>query len=79
MTRLLAPFVAFLRIVRGAPDQEASNLAKTTEAAAKAAKAPSGADIERASEFVREPILLDGEGPRRWRRGPPAAAPSTPP
>jgi superfamily II DNA or RNA helicase len=38
-------------------------LAQTTEAAAKAAKAPSGADIERASEFVREPILLDGEGP----------------
>ncbi len=38
-------------------------LAKTTEAAAKAASAPTGADIERASEFVREPILLDGEGP----------------
>jgi superfamily II DNA or RNA helicase len=38
-------------------------LADTTEAAAKAAKAPASADIERASEFVREPILLDGEGP----------------
>jgi superfamily II DNA or RNA helicase len=44
-------------------------LADTTEAAAKAAKAPTGADIERASEFVREPILLDGEGPEALAPG----------
>jgi ribonuclease E len=44
-------------------------LAETTEAAAKAAKAPSGADIERAAEFVREPILLDGEGPKTLAPG----------
>ncbi len=37
-------------------------MAKTTEVAASAA-VPSGADIERAAEFAREPFLLDGEGP----------------
>ena len=37
-------------------------MAKTTEVAAPAA-VPSGADIERAAEFAREPFLLDGEGP----------------
>jgi ribonuclease E len=35
---------------------------KTSEVAAPAA-VPSDADIERAAEFVREPLLLDGEGP----------------
>ena len=37
-------------------------MAKTSEVAAPAA-VPSDADIERAAEFVREPFLLDGEGP----------------
>jgi ribonuclease E len=36
-------------------------MAKTSEVAASAA-VPSGADIERAAEFAREPLLLDGEG-----------------
>ncbi|MGZ5337031.1 MAG: DEAD/DEAH box helicase, partial [Solirubrobacterales bacterium] len=44
-------------------------MADTTEAAAKAAKAPASADIERASEFVREPILLDAEGPEALAPG----------
>jgi ribonuclease E len=37
-------------------------MAKTSEVAARAA-VPSGADIERAAAFAREPFLLDGEGP----------------
>jgi ribonuclease E len=37
-------------------------MAKTSDVAA-AAAVPSSADIERASEFAREPLLLDGEGP----------------
>ena len=37
-------------------------MAKTSEVAAPAA-VPSGADIERAARFAREPLLLDGEGP----------------
>ncbi len=37
-------------------------MAKTSEVAARAA-VPSSADIERAAKFVREPFLLDGEGP----------------
>jgi ribonuclease E len=37
-------------------------MAKTSEVAASAA-VPSGTDIERAVEFAREPLLLDGEGP----------------
>ncbi len=37
-------------------------MANTTDVAARAA-VPTGADIERASEFAREPFLLDGEGP----------------
>ncbi|MFN2612450.1 MAG: DEAD/DEAH box helicase, partial [Solirubrobacterales bacterium] len=44
-------------------------MAETTEPAAKAAKAPLGADIDRASEFVREPFLLDGEGPEALAHG----------
>ncbi len=36
-------------------------MAETTQVAAKAAKAPTGAQVERAREFAREPFLLDGE------------------
>ncbi len=43
-------------------------MAKTSEAAAPAA-VPSGADIERAAEFAREPLLLDGEGPEALAPG----------
>ena len=39
-------------------------MAETTQVAARAAKAPIGADIERASEFAREPFLLEGEKPK---------------
>jgi superfamily II DNA or RNA helicase len=38
-------------------------MAEETKAAAKAAKAPTSADIERAREFAREPFLLEGEKP----------------
>jgi ribonuclease E len=43
-------------------------MAKTSEVAAKTA-VPSGADIERASDFAREPLLLDGEGPEALAPG----------
>ena len=43
-------------------------MAKTSEVAASAA-APSGADIERAAAFAREPLLLDGEGPEALAPG----------
>ncbi|HET9162112.1 MAG TPA: DEAD/DEAH box helicase family protein [Solirubrobacterales bacterium] len=43
-------------------------MAKTSEVAAQAA-VPSGADIERAAEFAREPFLLDGEGPEALASG----------
>ena len=43
-------------------------MAKTSEVAAKAA-VPSGADIERASDFAREPLLLDGENPEALAPG----------
>jgi superfamily II DNA or RNA helicase len=43
-------------------------MAKTSEVAAPAA-VPSGADIERAAEFAREPLLLDGEGPEALAPG----------
>jgi ribonuclease E len=43
-------------------------MAKTSEVAAKAA-VPSGADIERASDFAREPLLLEGEGPEALAPG----------
>ncbi|MGE5747526.1 MAG: DEAD/DEAH box helicase [Solirubrobacterales bacterium] len=36
-------------------------MAEDTKAAAKAAKAPTSADVERAREFAREPFLLEGE------------------
>jgi ribonuclease E len=45
-------------------------MAKTSEVAARAA-VPSGADIERAAEFAREPFLLDGEGPEVLAPGTP--------
>ncbi len=38
-------------------------MANTTDVAAEAASAPSGADIKRASEFAREIFLLNGEKP----------------
>jgi ribonuclease E len=43
-------------------------MAKTSEVAASAA-VPSSADIERAAKFVREPFLLDGEGPEALAPG----------
>ncbi|HEY2334948.1 MAG TPA: DEAD/DEAH box helicase family protein [Solirubrobacterales bacterium] len=43
-------------------------MAKTREVAASAA-VPSSADIERAAKFVREPFLLDGEGPEALAPG----------
>jgi superfamily II DNA or RNA helicase len=43
-------------------------MAKTREVAAPAA-VPSSADIERAAKFVREPFLLDGEGPEALAPG----------
>ncbi|HEY5942266.1 MAG TPA: DEAD/DEAH box helicase family protein [Solirubrobacterales bacterium] len=43
-------------------------MAKTSDVAAQAA-VPSGADIERAAAFVREPLLLDGEGPEALAPG----------
>jgi ribonuclease E len=46
-------------------------MADTTKAAAKAAKAPTGADIERAREFAREPFLLEGEKPKDLAAGTP--------
>jgi ribonuclease E len=46
-------------------------MAEETKAAAKAAKAPSSADIERAREFAREPFLLEGETPKDLAVGTP--------
>ncbi len=43
-------------------------MAKTSDVAASAA-VPSNADIERAAEFAREPLLLDGEGPEALAPG----------
>ncbi|HEU4600241.1 MAG TPA: hypothetical protein VFS26_10850, partial [Solirubrobacterales bacterium] len=43
-------------------------MAKTSDVAADAA-VPSGADIERAAAFVREPFLLDGEDPQALAPG----------
>ncbi len=43
-------------------------MAKTSDVAAPAA-VPSSADIDRAAEFVREPFLLDGEGPEALAPG----------
>jgi ribonuclease E len=46
-------------------------MADTTKPAARAAKAPTGADIERAREFAREPFLLEGETPKDLAAGTP--------
>ncbi len=46
-------------------------MAETTKPAAKAAKVPSSADIERAREFAREPFLLEGEKPSDLAPGTP--------
>jgi ribonuclease E len=46
-------------------------MAETTTPAAKAAKAPSSANIERAREFAREPFLLEGEKPADLAAGTP--------
>ena len=46
-------------------------MAEETKPAAKAAKAPTSADIERAREFAREPFLLEGEKPRDLAPGTP--------
>src|SRR5262249_56480904 len=43
-------------------------MANASDVAAHAA-VPSGADIERAASFVREPFLLDGEGPEALAPG----------
>jgi superfamily II DNA or RNA helicase len=43
-------------------------MANTSEVAAPPA-VPSGADIDRAAEFAREPLLLDGEGPEALAPG----------
>jgi ribonuclease E len=43
-------------------------MAKTSDVAARAA-VPSSADIERGTEFAREPFLLDGEGPEALAPG----------
>src|SRR3954451_17133517 len=44
---------------------------ETTKPAAKAAKAPTSAEIERAREFAREPFLLEGEKPKDLAPGTP--------
>jgi ribonuclease E len=46
-------------------------MGNTTKAAATKARAPSGADIERAREFAREPFLLEGEKPKDLEPGTP--------
>jgi ribonuclease E len=46
-------------------------MAETTKPAARAAKAPSSADIEGAREFAREPFLLEGEKPKDLAPGTP--------
>jgi ribonuclease E len=57
-------------MARAAPprSEPKASMAKTSEVAASAA-VPSGADIERAAEFAREPLLLDGEGPEALAPG----------
>src|SRR5919197_2971957 len=46
-------------------------MAEDTKPAAKAAKAPTSADIERAREFAREPFLLEGATPKDLSSGTP--------
>ena len=50
---------------------ESLSMANTTDVAARAARTPTEADLERAEKFTREPILLEGEklgGPRAGQR-----------
>src|SRR5262249_30615695 len=46
-------------------------MAEDTKVAARAAKAPTSGDIERAREFAREPFLLEGEKPADLAPGTP--------
>src|SRR3954454_20936683 len=46
-------------------------MADQTKPAAKAARAPTSADVERAREFAREPFLLEGEKPKDLAAGTP--------
>jgi ribonuclease E len=46
-------------------------MAEDTKPAAKAVKAPTSADIQRAREFAREPFLLEGETPKDLAPGTP--------
>jgi len=57
--------------VSGSGGSESLRLAEETKPAAKAAKAPTSADIERAREFAREPFLLEGETPKDLAAGTP--------
>jgi ribonuclease E len=57
--------------VAGSGGSESLRLAEETKPAAKAAKAPTSADIERAREFAREPFLLEGEKPKDLAAGTP--------
>ena len=52
----------------GGAEAQKPSMAKTSDVAASAA-VPSGADIERAAAFAREPLLLDGEGPEALAPG----------
>src|SRR5215208_303058 len=63
--RLALPSVGGVRRIRE------PQMAEETKAAAKTAKAPSSADIERAREFAREPFLLEGEKPKDLTAGTP--------
>jgi ribonuclease E len=55
----------------GSGGSESLRMAEETKPAAKAAKAPTSADIERAREFAREPFLLEGEKPKDLTEGTP--------
>src|SRR5215218_2919708 len=57
--------------IRGERQIREPQMAEETKAAAKAAKAPTSADIERAREFAREPFLLEGETPKDLAEGTP--------
>ncbi|MDX6586610.1 MAG: ribonuclease [Solirubrobacterales bacterium] len=46
---------------RASPFRESLTLANTTEVAASAVSIPTESELERAQEFAREPILLEGE------------------
>jgi ribonuclease E len=54
--------------VFGRAEPQKPSMANPSDVAAVAA-VPSGADIERAAEFAREPLLLDGEGPEALAPG----------